>query len=45
MIKEASSIIGEGVSYAKTGIRGNWLFEKESTLVLLSQATLKFYLY
>ena len=43
-MKETSLIIGEGVNYAKTGIKENWLFENESILILISQPTLKFHL-
>lgn len=39
MIKETSLIIGEGVNYAKTGIKENWLFENESILILLTAYT------
>lgn len=32
------------MSYAKTGIWENWLLEKESVLILISQYSLKFHL-
>lgn len=32
------------MSYAKTGIWGNWLFEKKSILILISQYSLRFHL-
>lgn len=42
MMKETSLIIGEGVNYAKTGIKENWLFENESNFDPHLQPTLKF---
>lgn len=36
MITGALEVTGEGVSYTKAGIWGNWLFDEESVSILSS---------